>query len=268
MKKRVTRMLTREQKRRQRHDHQPGQGVEHLRIVFEDAPEGVCVLDRRLRLVVWNRAATEITGYTAPESLGRCCGLVGNSLVLDPSCSGSGLSVSEGRTAALPSVCGFHIKSKFGDGAYLNLRTAVMPLRYANLAFFVHLFRPIPISSGPVNSVEWPIIRHVMPSVAGLLGDEPGRPVLTPREDEILRLLAEGKTAKPIAAALSLAIPTVRTHIQNILRKLDVSSCLEAVVRFLRGKGENPFCSADGGRGCAVTLMAGSRRKGHPGSKW
>jgi DNA-binding CsgD family transcriptional regulator len=57
---------------------------------------------------------------------------------------------------------------------------------------------------------------------------------LTPREREILRLLAAGKTAKPIAAELSLSVPTVRTHIQHILRKLGVHSCLEAAVVFLR----------------------------------
>jgi len=69
----------------------------------------------------------------------------------------------------------------------------------------------------------------------------PPRPLaLTSREREILRLLAAGKTAKPIATELGLSLFTVRTHIQNLLRKLEVHSCLEAVVCFLRGRRVDP----------------------------
>jgi DNA-binding NarL/FixJ family response regulator len=63
---------------------------------------------------------------------------------------------------------------------------------------------------------------------------------LTSREREILRLLAAGKTAKPIATELGVSLPTVRTHIQNLLCKLEVSSCLEAVVWYFRGSLADP----------------------------
>ena len=59
---------------------------------------------------------------------------------------------------------------------------------------------------------------------------------LTERESQILALLAGGKTAKPIATQLSVSLPTVRTHIRHILRKLGVHSCLEAAVWFLRAR--------------------------------
>jgi two-component system, NarL family, nitrate/nitrite response regulator NarL len=45
-------------------------------------------------------------------------------------------------------------------------------------------------------------------------------PLLTPREREILALIADGWTAPEIAAELHLAITTVRTHIQHLLEKL------------------------------------------------
>lgn len=52
---------------------------------------------------------------------------------------------------------------------------------------------------------------------------------LTPRELEVLKLLAEGLGQKKIAQALFIAPKTVATHIQRILTKLDVHSRAEAV---------------------------------------
>jgi DNA-binding NarL/FixJ family response regulator len=67
-------------------------------------------------------------------------------------------------------------------------------------------------------------------------GPPPGRAkALSPREREILMLLAEGNTQKQIAAALVLSPKTVATHIQNLLRKLGVNSRAQAVVAAYRG---------------------------------
>jgi DNA-binding NarL/FixJ family response regulator len=51
---------------------------------------------------------------------------------------------------------------------------------------------------------------------------------LTPREREVLGLLAEGMSGRDIAEGLFLSRNTVRTHIQNILTKLQVHSRLQA----------------------------------------
>jgi DNA-binding NarL/FixJ family response regulator len=45
---------------------------------------------------------------------------------------------------------------------------------------------------------------------------------LTPRELEVLKLIAEGESSKEIAAALVLSVKTVERHRSNILRKLDL----------------------------------------------
>ncbi len=52
---------------------------------------------------------------------------------------------------------------------------------------------------------------------------------LSPREREILVLLADGKTQKQIAAALVISPKTVATHIQHVLSKLGVHSRAQAV---------------------------------------
>jgi DNA-binding CsgD family transcriptional regulator len=51
---------------------------------------------------------------------------------------------------------------------------------------------------------------------------------LTPREREVLCLLAPGRTYPQIAETLFLSPATVRTHVQHVYAKLDVASRLEA----------------------------------------
>ena len=57
---------------------------------------------------------------------------------------------------------------------------------------------------------------------------------LTPREAEVLRLLAEGKSNKEIGAELVIGIKTVKTHVSNILSKLGVSSRTQAALYAVR----------------------------------
>jgi PAS domain S-box-containing protein len=53
---------------------------------------------------------------------------------------------------------------------------------------------------------------------------------LTPRQAEVLRLLAEGLSTDAIASRLGIAVETARNHIRAVLRRLGVHSRLEAVV--------------------------------------
>jgi DNA-binding NarL/FixJ family response regulator len=57
---------------------------------------------------------------------------------------------------------------------------------------------------------------------------------LSPREIDVLKLLAEGHVYKTAAAELNLSIDTVRFHIRNIYEKLHVHSKSEAVLAALR----------------------------------
>lgn len=58
---------------------------------------------------------------------------------------------------------------------------------------------------------------------------------LTPREHEILVLLAKGYRYKEIVDQLNISLSTVRTHIRAVYDKLHVQSRTEAVVKFLEG---------------------------------
>ena len=57
---------------------------------------------------------------------------------------------------------------------------------------------------------------------------------LSVRERQIFALLADGLLYKEIAAQLSINTETVRTHVRNIYRKLEVSSRTDALNRVFR----------------------------------
>jgi DNA-binding NarL/FixJ family response regulator len=77
--------------------------------------------------------------------------------------------------------------------------------------------------------------------VAGYLNqdrkDEPrAKNRLTPREREVVQLLAEGKTSKEVAVALNLSVKTAETHRTNIMRKLDLHSVADLTLYALRNR--------------------------------
>jgi len=61
-------------------------------------------------------------------------------------------------------------------------------------------------------------------------GGAPSLPALSPREREILAFLARGASNKEIARTLDVAESTVKIHVQHILRKLELTSRVQAAV--------------------------------------
>jgi DNA-binding NarL/FixJ family response regulator len=65
-------------------------------------------------------------------------------------------------------------------------------------------------------------------------GAEDSYDLLTPREREILQLVAEGKSNKDIAGALHLSVYTVETHRANLMEKLNLRSVPELILYAVR----------------------------------
>jgi two-component system nitrate/nitrite response regulator NarL len=70
------------------------------------------------------------------------------------------------------------------------------------------------------------LVRHVVSGVPAASPTE----ALSPREREILRCLARGASNKEIARELDVAESTVKIHVQHILRKLELTSRVQAAV--------------------------------------
>lgn len=72
--------------------------------------------------------------------------------------------------------------------------------------------------------------RGIPPEVASRLAEFTPRTQLTPRELEVLALVAKGLTNREIAAVLRREESTVKVHVKSVLAKLDVDDRTEAVV--------------------------------------
>jgi DNA-binding CsgD family transcriptional regulator len=195
-----------------------------------------CGIDRRHKIVYWNDAASDLLGWQAPDALGRACyevftahDIFGNVCCFRD--CGVAVASSRGETAAP-----FVMNAQHRDGTPVRLvtRTVALPSPGADYRTLVHLFE-----NGDAAALE-SVLARVRAAVAPRPEPPAGPPeatiTLSPREHQILELLAAGYGSINIAARLGLSHATVRNHVQHLLRRLDVHSQVEAVsLAFRRG---------------------------------
>ena len=172
--------------------------------------DAVFGFDRDLIVRSWNRQAELLTGLTAETTIGRSCWEAmaavdeDGGMVCDSGCSCARLA-REGWPVPRKTLL---VKSKSGTR------------------------RPLSVSTICVKEEERELFLHVLePSTPISLLQQPARVGLTPRQREVLSLVADGYSARQIARRLGLAEPTVRNHIRAILVELRVHSQLAAVAR-------------------------------------
>lgn len=81
--------------------------------------------------------------------------------------------------------------------------------------------------------------KYVAPAVQGILNarkEDGGDDVLTAREKQVLKLLAEGYSNRNIAEELEVSEKTVKNHLSSIFKKIGVSDRTNAVIYALKGK--------------------------------
>lgn len=78
------------------------------------------------------------------------------------------------------------------------------------------------------------ISRRILRQFQQPVASEAQRNDLTPRETDILTMVAKGLTRGDIASALNISVNTVAEHIKNIYRKLQINSRSEATVEAMR----------------------------------
>jgi DNA-binding NarL/FixJ family response regulator len=77
-------------------------------------------------------------------------------------------------------------------------------------------------------------LKRIEPNVAAELAEHQADSALTPREIQVLSLVAAGNSNKLIAARLQINEETAKTHIKSILAKLDANDRTHAVILGLR----------------------------------
>ena len=190
------------------------------------AGDGACVVSADGRVVLWNRAAEKILGYTTREILGRpCCDVFvghddnGNRLCYQGCHVMKLMDIGE-------AIQSFDMKtrSKAGHPVWLNVSILRLPEGGPSGPVTVHLFRDVTATKELLTLVH----ERLTATADRQAGVDPNA-VLSRRELEVLRLLAIGLNTRAAAERLHVSPATVRNHVQNLFAKLDVHSRLEAV---------------------------------------
>jgi PAS domain S-box-containing protein len=198
--------------------------------------------------VLWNAGAVRETGYSADEVLGQHCYQVIGGMRGDTAYCHAGCSVQRAVSrGALPESVKLQIRTREGTClwcklSFINLESTEGPLivhvvrdvssserRDAALRRIFAELRQSGLSDGSGDPSE-------MEAHASLLHDwrDSSLTQLTPREIEIIKLLAEGLSTNAISERLSVSMFTVRSHIEHALLKSGLHSRTEAVAAAFR----------------------------------
>jgi len=192
--------------------------------------DGVFTLDARQTVTFWNQACENITGIPATRAVGRCCHEVmkGHDLKGKPLCKRDCPVSALTKGGPPPSAMPMRITHSDGQKVQLKVSTMLVPSSSQGEWSIVHVMRhgrtsqPAGLSQDAVDQTETEPAQcaHQVPVGACLLTD---------REREVLRLLAQGIKTEVISEQLHLSATTVRNHIQRLMAKLGVHSKFEAV---------------------------------------
>ena len=197
------------------------------------SPDPIFVTSRLNRVVYWNAAAEQLLGYTAEEVAGLSCSALfegcdvyGNRYCSEV-CPVNQLAVRH------EAVRRFVLRLRAKDARTVTAEVSVLQLVVPppDLFFLAHILRPQAPESVPPAAPRPPESAEPPRSILEVARESPDARArrLTPREVEILAMLAAGHSTPEIAARLHISRLTARNHVQNVLDKLEVHSKSEAV---------------------------------------
>ena len=219
---------------------------ELLDLLAEGEPPAFAT-DSRERIVFWNRGAARVFGRRSEEALGRRCFEVvcGRDVFGNRFCYAN-CPISAMARAEEP-ICGFETRissvTRPADQVLVHVTILRIPGPRPDLFTLVHVVQPIDPALREARAprlAEAPAL-STPPEDAG--------PPLTPRERDVLDLVAAGLQNKEVAQALGLSLATVRNHVHNALEKLGLHSKLEMISLAFRkgwvrkGGGQRPVVS-------------------------
>lgn len=182
------------------------------------ATEPAFSVDQSATILDWNEGAERLFGYAKVQVVGRRCWevLTGYDVFGNEYCTGECPLIGMAVQHKAVRRCELLFRTASDESIHVGVSTMALPGEGDGKLTIVHLFTLLTlVPAGP------------QPLIAELL---------TGREIDVLQRLGTGQRMASIAHSLTLSEATVRNHIQQILRKLEVHTRLEAVcVAWRRG---------------------------------
>jgi DNA-binding CsgD family transcriptional regulator/PAS domain-containing protein len=222
------------------HSHSQRQGesgavFETARAIVDSASVAAVSTDDENVVRACNRAAVELLGGSPRTILGRNF----QDLTEARDIFGNRLSRDHGAfhdmVKRFEAVQSFKLDILGNTGQHQRVGVSVIVVTGPGTRghFLVYLLTPMKRRRRADQLIDQILIGTAVGRSATYVGEQARGAVeacqLTPRQAQVLQLLAEGRRAPEIAKELKVSIHTVRSHIQNTLRVLEVSNQLEAV---------------------------------------
>jgi DNA-binding CsgD family transcriptional regulator len=172
------------------------------------AGDPLIICDRRSRVVAWNAAAEALTGLPASTALGMPCwdAVHGVDAAGGPVCRpGCGYARRALAGSPLPA---HEMYVGTADGGHRRVRASMISLPEGEEGAYAMVMQDQHDAAGPVA---------------------PEGARLTPRQREVLGLIADGLPVRAVARRLGISEATVRNYVRRILISLHCHSHLEAV---------------------------------------
>lgn len=203
--------------------------------LFYRAVDAAFAVDGQQRIIYWDPGCEELFDRSSDWVLGRpCCDVIRGVSPVNgvPFCK-EGCSVANLAKGG-DGPKSFPLQSCGGAGRQLplNVNICLVPSDCKKGWVAMHLLHLGP-APGTLNAIDAALrperSPHSAASSAVTSEMSPRRSRLSPREREVLQLLAEGLSSTTIGKRLSISLTTVRNHVQHIQGKLGVHSQTEAV---------------------------------------
>lgn len=189
--------------------------------------DAVFVVDPDHRIVHWDTRAESLTGLMAEEMVGKPCykALGGECEGGNAFCAHECPIMRLARAGQPVSSYDMRISTRWSGKRWVGV--SILSVDSEERPYLVHLLR---------DSQKTHETLEMARALIGLSSDKSAPdprdvPALTPRQLEVLELLAEGKSAKEIGRSLYLSQATVRNHVRSLLQALGAHSQLEALAK-------------------------------------
>jgi PAS domain S-box-containing protein len=211
--------------------------TQFLETLSSASADGVYAVDFDQRIVFWGRAAEELTGRKRAEVIGKRCYEVMLGVDSDghPFCHRECPTIIAARRGRPVHSYDLEVPTADGHSNWYNISIIPLHQRSTRTEMVVHMFRDVTnrrVTELLAQETVAAVNRFSEARRSGHIGSpRQPKPDLTPREMDVLRLVAKGLTTPLIAQKLGIARATARNHANRMLSKLDAHNRVEAIVR-------------------------------------
>ena len=206
--------------------------------IVGSAGRAAVATDEENRIVNWNQTAADLLGYSPGEVIGRnlqdvihARDIFGNRLC------GTHCAFHEMvRLGEAPESFELDVFTATRDKHRVAVSVVIILGPDAQSYRLVYLMTPLRRRRRTDEAVDRLLADHTSMGLAVTGAEQRGRrkiPSLTSRQREVLALLVLGRNSREMAVELGVSVHTVRSHVQNVLKALEVSSRIEAVSKAL-----------------------------------